>query len=82
MDNSIYTKSEKTNITKLCISCNKELSIDLFGKRRYRSNKPDAHWIYSRYGECLKCSLKRKALWRAKNINYMKEWYSKHKKLN
>jgi len=23
-----------------------------FGKRRCRSSKPDAHWIYSRYGEC------------------------------
>ena len=79
MNDSNYTKSEKTIVTKVCITCLKELPIEEFGKRRYRSNKPDAHWIYSRYGECLNCTSYRKALWRAKNPNYMKEWYNKQK---
>ena len=61
MDDSISTKSENTIVTKVCITCHKELSIDLYGKRRYRSSKPDAHWIYSRYGECLDCASKRKS---------------------
>ena len=82
MDDSIYTKSEKTIITKVCITCHKELPIDMFGKRRCRSSKPEAHWIYSKYGECLDCASKRKALWRTKNPNYMKEWYIKHKRDN
>ena len=81
MDDSNYTKSDKTIVTKVCITCHKELPIDKFGKRRYRSNKPDAHWIYSRYGECLDCTSRRKAIWRAMNPNYMKEWYIKHEQL-
>lgn len=79
MDNSINTISDKDIATKICIKCQNELSIDKFGKRRCRSSKPDAHWIYSRYGECLECTSKRKALWRKANPNYMKEWYIKHK---
>ena len=51
-------------------------------KEEYRSNKPDAHWIYSRYGECLDCASKRKAIWRVNHPNYMKEWYIKHKQFN
>ena len=79
MDDSICTKSDMTIITKVCISCNKELPIEMFGKRRYRSNKPDAHWIYSRYGECINCTSKRKAIWRTKNPTYMKKWYINYK---
>jgi uncharacterized protein with PIN domain len=79
MDDTIKSKSEETTITKVCITCHKELPIYKFGKRRYRSSKSDAHWIYSRYGECLNCTSTRKVLWRAKNHNYMKKWYLKHK---
>ena len=79
MENSIYTKPKKNTVTKICITCHKELPIVKFGKRRCRSSKSDAHWIYSRYGECLDCASKRKALWRAKNPNYMKAWYKNHK---
>jgi hypothetical protein len=79
MDDTNKSKSEETAITKVCITCHIQLPIDKFGKRKYRSSKPDAHWIYSRYGECLDCTSKRKALWRAKNPNYMKEWYIKRK---
>lgn len=82
MDDCIYTKYDNTLVTKVCITCHKKLSINLYGKRRYRSSKPDAHWIYSRYGECLKCASKRKALWRLNNSNYMKEWYIKHKQIS
>jgi hypothetical protein len=77
----IISMSETTLENKACITCHKELPIDLFGERRFRSSKPDAHWIYSKYGECLDCTSKRKALWRAKNPYYMKEWYIKHKQL-
>ena len=80
MDDSLKTISENLPITKLCITCLRELLIGEFGVRRYRSNKPDAHWIYSRYGECKECTRKRKAKWRAEHPNYMKEWYSKYKK--
>ena len=79
MDNSIITKSDNIIITKTCITCNKELHINEFGKRRYRSSKPDAHWIYSRYGECKECNRKRKSIWRSLHPNYMKEWYIKSK---
>ena len=79
MDDSINTMSDKVIMTKICIICNNKLPIDEFGKRRCRSSKPDAHWIYSRYNECLDCTSKRKALWRANNPNYMREWYIKHK---
>lgn len=79
MDDNSRTMSEKTAITKICITCHKELPIDKFGKRRYRSSKPDAHWIFSRYGECLDCASKRKALWRSLHPDYMKDWYIKHK---
>jgi hypothetical protein len=79
MDNRINTMSGDTIVSKTCITCHKELPIDEFGKRRYRSNKPDAHWIYSRYGECRECACKRKAQWRSLHPNYMKEWYLKHK---
>jgi len=79
MDASINTMSDKTVVTKICITCNKELPVYAFSKRRYRSNKPDAHWIYSRYGECKDCNSKRKALWRSLHPNYMKEWYIKQK---
>lgn len=79
MDENSKTMSEKTAITKICITCHEELPIDKFGKRRYRSSKPDAHWIYGRYGECLDCASTRKALWRSLHPNYMKDWYIKHK---
>ena len=79
MNDSLNTISEKTLITKVCITCHKELPIDEFGTRRYRSNKHDAHWIYSRYGECKECTRKRKAKWRAEHPNYMKDWYRKNK---
>lgn len=79
MDNSLNTMSDMTIVTKKCITCHEELPIDEFGKRRCRSSKPDAHWIYSRYGECKECMSKRKAAWRSLHPNYMKEWYLKHK---
>lgn len=78
MDNEII-QSEKTFMSKVCITCHKELPIEEFGKRRYRSNKLDAHWIYSDYGECLSCASKRKALWRKQNPDYMREWYTRNK---
>jgi hypothetical protein len=79
MDNSLNTILDKTIVTKKCITCHEELPIDEFGIRRCRSSKPDAHWIYSRYGECIDCMAKRKAQWRSLHPNYMKEWYIKHK---
>lgn len=79
MDDNRNIMSEKTATTKVCRTCNKELPINKFGKRRCRSSKPDAHWIYSRYGECLDCASKRRALWRSLNPNYMKDWALKHK---
>jgi hypothetical protein len=79
MDNSLNTMSDKTIVTKKCIKCQEELPVDEFGKRRCRSCKPDAHWIYSRYGECKDCMSKRKARCRSLHPNYMKEWYIKHK---
>jgi hypothetical protein len=77
--NDINIMSDKTIVHKICITCHKELLIDEFGKRRFRSSKPDAHWIYSRCGECKDCASKRKAKWRSLHPNYMKEWYLKHK---
>ena len=74
----IVCKSEKTWETKVCITCHIELPIDAFGKRRSRSNKPDAHWIYSRYGECLECASKRKALWRKLHPTYMHDYVLDH----
>jgi hypothetical protein len=79
MDENSNIMSEKTAITKICITCNKELPIEKYGKRRYRSSKPDAHWIYRRYGECLECAAKRKTLWRSLHPDYMKDWYLNHK---
>lgn len=79
MDNSINAMPDKDMATKICITCHKELPLTGFGKRRYRSSKPDAHWIYARYGECRTCANKRKARWRSLNPNYMKEWYTIHK---
>jgi len=79
MDDSIVTMPEKALNTKVCITCHKELPIDEFGVRRCRSSKPDAHWIYSRYGECKECTRKRKAKWRSEHPNYMKDWYRKQK---
>jgi len=73
------TVLDNTILTKICISCHKERLIEEFGKRRYRSSKPDAHWIYSRYGECKECMTKRKTLWRSLHPTYMKEWYTNHK---
>jgi hypothetical protein len=67
--------------TRVCITCHKSLPIDSFGKRRSRSSKPDAHWIYSRYGECLDCTSKRHKLWRDNNPKYMTQWYEKQKQL-
>lgn len=81
MDDSIKTTSNKTIVTKTCITCHIELPIDAFGERRSRSNKPDAHWIYSRYGECLQCASKRKALWRKLHPTYMHDYHLKHKQL-
>ena len=79
MDDSLITMSDKTIVKKICITCHRELPIDEFGKRRYRSSKPDAHWIYSRYGECRNCANKRKSLWRSLHPNYMLEWNIKRK---
>jgi hypothetical protein len=79
MDDSINTMSDENILTKTCITCKKELSIDEFSKRRCRSSKPDAHWIYSRYGECKDCASKRKANWRSIHSQYMKEWYNNNK---
>lgn len=79
MDDSLITMSAMAAVTKTCITCHKELSIDKFGSRRYRSSKPDAHWIFSTYGECKNCANKRKALWRSLHPNYMKEWQIKRK---
>ena len=81
MDNSINTMPKMALVNKRCITCKRELTIDMFGKRRYRSNKPDAHWIYTEYGECKDCASKRKALWRSLHPDYMKEWYIKNKLL-
>ena len=74
MNNSIENMSVEIAIKK-CITCKKELPIDNFGKRRYRSCKPDGHLIYYRYGECKECANKRKALWRSQHPDYMKIWY-------
>ena len=79
MNDNINITSDMAVLSKTCITCHKELPIDEFGKRRYRSSKPDAHWIYSRYGECRECANKRKAQWRSLHPNYMKEWHLKHK---
>jgi hypothetical protein len=79
MDDSLITISDKVIVIKTCITCNKELPVDEFGQRRYRSSKPDAHWIYSRYGECRNCANKRKSLWRSLHPNYMLEWNIKRK---
>lgn len=79
MDDNSKTMPEKAVTTKVCITCHKELPLDKFGKRRYRSSKPDAHWIYSRYGECLDCASKRKALWLSLHPYYMKDWCIKRK---
>jgi hypothetical protein len=73
------TVLDNTLATKICITCHEVLPIEEFSKRRYRSNKPDAHWIYSRYGECKECMTKRKTLWRSLHPTYMKEYYLKHK---
>jgi len=81
MDDSLDTMPKKAFITKVCITCHKELQIEEFGIRRYRSNKPDAHWIYSRYGECKECNRKRKAKWISEHPDYMKDWYKKQKLL-
>lgn len=80
MNDNINITSGLALLSKTCIACQKELPIDDFGKRRYRSSKPDAHWIYCRYGDCRECACKRKAQWRALHPNYMKEWYLKHKR--
>ena len=77
IDKSVLTDIE----TKVCITCHKELPISEFGKRRSRSNKPDAHWLFYTYGECLECTSKRKAKWRANNPLYMKEYHLKQKQL-
>jgi hypothetical protein len=79
MNDSINTMSDTIIVTKICITCHKEFPIYEFGERRCRSSKPDAHWIYSRYGECKECTSKRKAHWRSLHPNYMKEWYIKYK---
>jgi len=81
MDNSLNTMSDMTLVNKRCITCKKDMKLEMFGKRRYRSNKPDAHWIYSYYGECKYCSSKRKTLWRSLHPEYMKEWYIKNKQI-
>ena len=79
MDDSLITMSDKAIVTKTCITCHKKLSIDKFGSRRYRSSKPDAHWIFSTYGECKQCANNRKSVWRSLHPNYMKDWYIKRK---
>jgi hypothetical protein len=81
MEDNINTMSNKTILNKTCITCQKELPITEFGKRRYRSNKPTAHWLYTHYGKCKECTSISKALWRKANPMYMKEWYMKHKQL-
>ena len=81
MNNSIITTNDYIIETKTCITCHVELPICDFGKRRYRSNKPDGHWIFTRYGECLKCASIRKAKWRKLHPCYMHNYYLKRKKL-
>jgi hypothetical protein len=79
MNDSINTMSDMTLVPKRCITCKRELAIEMFNKRRYRSNRPDAHWIYTYYSECKDCSSKRKSLWRSLHPDYMKEYYKKYK---
>jgi len=65
--------------TKICKSCNKELPLDDFAPRRWRSNKHDAHFTYSIYGSCRECIAKRKRIWRQAHPDYMKEYRLKLK---
>lgn len=65
--------------TKVCKSCKKEFPIADFAPRRWRSNKPDAHFINSTYGSCRKCIAKRKLAWRQARPDYMKEYRLKLK---
>ena len=81
MEDDINTMSNETIVTKICYVCKKELPITEFAKRRYRSSKADAHYIYSSYGKCKKCTSTSKAIWRLLHPNYMKLWYIKHKQL-
>jgi DNA-directed RNA polymerase subunit RPC12/RpoP len=75
MNDNTNIPSDMAVLSQRCITCHKELPIDEIGKRRYRSSKPDALWIYTRYGECRECASKRKARERSLHPNYMKEWY-------
>jgi hypothetical protein len=81
MNSDINNEVEETLETKVCISCHRVLPINMFGTRRYRSNKPDAHFIYTTYGECKECTAKRKLKWRIVHKDYWVEYY-KMKKLN
>jgi hypothetical protein len=65
--------------TKICKSCNRELPLHDFAPRRWRSNKPDAHFTNSSYGSCRKCIAKRKLSWRQARPNYMREYRLKLK---
>jgi hypothetical protein len=82
MNDNIVTNANNIILTKRCITCHIELPLDAFGIRRSRSNKPDAHWIYSRYGECLECTSERKAKWRKLHPVYMHNYYLNNKQLN
>lgn len=74
------TKPLEAVETKICITCHLELPITDFAVRRYRSNKPDAHFIHTTYGECKECTAKRKRKWRLAHKDYWVE-YHKMKKL-
>jgi hypothetical protein len=72
---------DNTLTTKVCNTCGLELPLSEFAQRRYRSNKPDAHYIYSKYGRCRDCTSKNKAAWRALHPTYMHDMYLKYKQL-
>jgi hypothetical protein len=68
-------------ITKICTSCKRELPLNEFAPRRWRSNKPDAHFTFSTYGNCRICISKRKQSWRQANPDYMKHYRMKLKQV-
>jgi hypothetical protein len=65
--------------SKICKSCMRKLPLDDFAPRKWRSNKPDAHFTYSTYGSCRECIAKRKLAWRKSRPDYMREYRLKLK---